>query len=196
MNRMNPASIAIVDDDPLFAEYLSTSLGSRGYETQTFSGGAALLTALATAAPPDLVLLDVQMPGMSGIETLRAIRTAHPPMPVVMLSGLQTPATIVEAVRFGAVDYVLKVDDSSTLDEAGLEAAICRSLERVSLTSEVERLSAQCRDAPDGAQPCWGTSAAMRRVMTMMDRVADSDVSVLLTGESGVGKEVIARELH
>ena len=192
---MQPARIAIVDDDRLFVEYLATFLRSRGYEPVVYSSGAALLKALP-AGQPDAVLLDVMMPHMSGLETLQALRTATPGMPVIMLSGQQMPATIVEAVRLGAVDYVVKSSESAGLQEADLEATICRVLERVTLTEEVARLEGQLADAPDGAQVCWSSGPAMRGVMTMVDRVADSDVSVLISGESGVGKEVIARELH
>ncbi len=193
---MTPARIAIVDDDPAFSSYLSTLLGSRGYEVLTYPNGAELLRALGRVAAPDVVLLDVLMPGMDGLETLRAVHVAHPTVQVIMLSGTQVPATIVDAVRLGAVDYVVKPDDPEGLGEAALEAAIRSAIEKVSLTSEVARLRAQVADEPDGSQPCWGSGAAMRQVVTMIDRVADSDVSVLLTGESGVGKEVIARELH
>jgi two-component system response regulator AtoC len=190
------AKIAIVDDDPLFAEYLATFLQSRGYETTHYSSGAALLKALASTGAPDAVLLDVLMPNMTGLETLREIRSAHPSMPVIMVSGQQVPSTIVDAVRLGAIDYVVKGEGSAELHEAALEAAICRAIERVALTSEVARLSAQLSEAPDGTQPFWSSNRSMRDVMTMVERVADSDVSVLLTGESGVGKEIIARELH
>jgi two-component system response regulator AtoC len=189
------ASVAIVDDDPLFVEYLSTFLHSRGYETSVYSSGAAFLKALP-ASLPDAVLLDVLMPNMTGLDTLRELRSSHPGIPVIMVSGQHVPATIIDAVRLGALDYVVKGDDAEGLQEAALEAAICRAIERVSLTREVARLSAQIAEAPDGAQVCWTSGVAMRDVMTMVDRVADSDASVLLTGESGVGKEVIARELH
>ena len=193
---MTPARIAIVDDDPAFSQYLSVLLGSRGYDVSTFKSGADLLRALDSARAPDVVLLDVLMPGMDGLETLRILRANHSALQVIMLSGTQVPATIVDAVRLGAVDYVVKPDDPEGLGEAALEAAIRNAVEKLSLTSEVARLRAQVVDDPDGAQPCWGSGAEMRRVLTMVERVADSDVSVLLTGESGVGKEVIAHELH
>jgi two-component system response regulator AtoC len=194
---MNAARIAIVDDDPAFAEYLAALLSARGYDTRTHASGGDLLETLSRSGwAPDVVLLDVLMPGMDGLETLRAARQSHPGVQVIMLSGSQVPSTIVDAVRLGAVDYVVKPDDPEGLGEAALEAAIRSAVEKVNLTSEVARLRAQVSEDPDGAQPCWGSGEAMRRVLTMVERVADSDVSVLLSGESGVGKEVIARELH
>jgi two-component system response regulator AtoC len=193
---VTPARLTIVDDDPAFTQYLSTLLGARGYDVTSFSNGADFLRSLGRGAGPDVVLLDVLMPGMDGLETLRAVRSAHPALQVIMLSGTQVPATIVDAVRLGAVDYVVKPDDPEGLGEAALEAAIRGAVEKVNLTTEVARLRAQMADDPDGSQPCWGSGAAMRQVMTMVERVADSDVSVLITGESGVGKEVIAHELH
>ena len=191
-----PARIAIVDDDPAFSQYLAVLLGSRGYEVVTYRSGADLLGALEADRVPDVVLLDVLMPGMDGLETLRMVRANQPALQVVMLSGTQVPATIVDAVRLGAVDYVVKPDDPEGLGEAALEAAIRNAVEKQTLTSEVARLRAQVVDDPEGAQPCWGSGAEMRRVLTMVERVADSDVTVLITGESGVGKEVIAHELH
>ena len=193
---MSSAILAIVDDDQPFAEYLQTMLRSRGYETLMYQSGDALLAGLREGALPDVILLDVLMPGLDGLETLRQIRLAHPAAQVVMLSGGQTPATIVEAVRLGATDYVVKPGDPDGVGEVALEAAIRNALERLSLTSEVQRLRTQVGQDPDGAQPCWSSGKAMQPVMTMVDRVADNDISVLLRGESGVGKEVIAREIH
>jgi two-component system response regulator AtoC len=190
------ANLAIVDDDQPFAEYLQTLLRSRGYETTTYDSGDALLRGLREGALPDVVLLDVSMPGLDGLETLRQIRLAHPAAQVVMVSGGRATEKIVEAVRLGAADYVLKPGDADGVGEVALEAAIRNALERLSLTSEVQRLRTQVGQDPDGAQPCWSSGKAMQPVMTMVDRVADNDVSVLLRGESGVGKEVIAREIH
>ena len=190
------ARLAIVDDDATFTGFLQTFLRTRGYEVDVFHSGGALLDGLNAGAAPQVILLDVQMPDLDGIETLRAISTARPNAQVIMLSGRQTPATIVEAVRLGAADYVVKPGDPEGVGEAALESAIRNALERESLTAEVARLSAQIAEDPDGAQVCWSVGTAMQPVMTMVERVADSDVSVLLRGESGVGKEIIARELH
>ena len=193
---MRAARIAIVDDDPLFVEYLSKLLTTRGYDVTAFHNGSDLLAALASASGPEVVLLDVLMPGMDGLETLRTIHSAHKGVPVIMLSGQQVPSTIVDAVRLGAIDYVVKPDDPSGLGEAALESAIRNAVEKLSLTNEVARLSAQASSEPDGGQTCWSSGSAMREVMTMIERVADAEVSVLISGESGVGKEVVARELH
>lgn len=192
---MTPARLALVDDDQQFVEYLETLLRARGYEVQSFTSGAELLQSLHSDTPPDVVLLDVSMPGMDGLETLKAVRVAHPHVQVIMLSGGIAPATIVDAMRQGALDYVVKPDDPDGLGEAALEAAIRNAVEKTVLSSEVARLRAQVGEDPEGTA-FWGPSAAMRHVMAMVERVADSEISVLLRGESGVGKEVIARELH
>jgi two-component system response regulator AtoC len=190
------ARLAVVDDDPAFTEFLQTLLQTRGYAVDVYHSGADLLQGLRAGSAPHVVLLDVLMPDLDGLETLRAIRHAHPGAQVIMLSGRQAPATIVEAVRLGAADYVLKPGDPEGVGEAALEAAIRNALERESLSAEVARLSAQIAEDPEGTQPCWSSGPAMQPVMAMVERVADSDVGVLLRGESGVGKEVIARELH
>ena len=191
------ARLAEVDDEPVFTEFIETLLHSRGYGVDIFNSGSALIDRLKGGYQPNLILLDVLMPDLDGLETLRVIRQANPTVQVIMRSGRQAPSTIVDALRLGAADYVLKPGDADGVGEAALEAAIRNALERQSLTAEVARLGAQLAEDPEGTQPCWNASSgAMQDVLTMVDRVADSDVSVLLTGESGVGKEVIARELH
>jgi len=190
------ARLAIVDDDAAFTGYLRTFLSAQGYGIEVFNSGTALLEGLRAGSAPSVILLDVLMPDLDGIETLRAIRQARPAAQVIMLSGRQAPQTIVEAVRLGAADYVLKPGDPDGVGEAALEAAIRNALERESLSAEVARLSAQAAEDPQGTQLSWSSGAAMQPVLAMVERVADSDVGVLLRGESGVGKEVIARELH
>jgi DNA-binding NtrC family response regulator len=193
---MNTARLSIVDDDPAFTGFMQTMLKTRGYAVDVFHSGGELLEGLKSGLAPNVILLDVLMPDLDGIETLRAIRAAHPSAQVIMLSGRQAPATIVEAVRLGAADYVLKPGDPEGMGEAALESAIRNALERESLSAEVARLGAQMAEDPDGAQLCWRPSVAMRPVMDMVERIADSDVDVLVRGESGVGKDVVARELH
>jgi two-component system response regulator AtoC len=188
--------IAIVDDDSAFGSYLRTFLSLRGYETRAYSRGDEMLAALKQGDPPDVVLLDVMMPGMNGLETLRALKSAKPDIRVVMLSGRQEAATIVEAVRLGAADYVVKPDDPQGLDEISLEAAIKSALEKTRLTSEITELRRQLNDDQDRAILFWGNSPEMQTIGTMIERVADSDVTVLIRGESGVGKELVARAIQ
>ena len=190
------ARLAVVDDDRQFTGFLSTFLTTRGYQVESYNSGRALLDGLKAGASPNVILLDVAMPDVDGIETLRAIRQTRPSSQVIMLSGRQAPATIIEAVRLGAADYVLKPGDPEGMGEMALEAAIRNALERESLSAEVARLSAHAAEDPAGAQAAWTSGTAMDAVTAMVDRVADSDIGVLLRGESGVGKDVIARELH
>ena len=190
------ARLAVVDDDRNFTGFLSTFLKTRGYTVESYNSGRALLDGLKAGASPHVILLDVAMPDVDGLETLRAIRQQRPSSQVIMLSGRQAPATIIEAVRLGAADYVLKPGDPEGMGEMALEAAIRNALERESLSAEVARLSANAAEDPAGAQASWTSGTAMEAVTAMVDRVADSDIGVLLRGESGVGKDVIARELH
>jgi two-component system response regulator AtoC len=190
------ARLAVVDDDRAFTGFLSTFLKTRGYSVESYNSGRALLEGLKAGATPHVILLDVGMPDVDGLETLRAIRQQRPSSQVIMLSGRQAPATIVEAVRLGAADYVLKPGDPEGVGEMALEAAIRNALERESLSAEVARLSAGVAEDPAGTQASWSSGSAMDAVTAMVDRVADSDIGVLLRGESGVGKDVIARELH
>ena len=115
---MKKPYVAIVDDDSAFSNYLRTFLSLRGYETRSYSRGDELLASVKQGDPPDIVLLDVMMPGMNGLETLRALKAAKPDMQAIMLSGREHASTIVEAVRLGAADYVVKPDDPDALAEA------------------------------------------------------------------------------
>src|SRR5262245_29145442 len=102
--------IAIADDDTTFANYLRTFLASRGYDSRIYRHGEELLAVTRNGDVPDVVLLDVMMPGMDGLTTLKALKSAHPVVQVIMLSGKESAPTIVEAINLGAVNYVVKPD--------------------------------------------------------------------------------------
>jgi two-component system response regulator AtoC len=187
--------IAIADDDLTFANYLKTFLDGRGYQSRIYSHGEDLLAAATLGELPDVVLLDVMMPDMDGIATLRSLKAAHADLQVIMLSGRVNAPTIVEALSLGAVNYVVKPDDPDGLGEIALEAALNQAMEKRQLVSELAELRRQVSD--DQAQAFfWETSVTMRSIAVMVDRVADNDVTVLIRGESGVGKELVARAIH
>jgi len=188
--------VAIVDDDSAFANYLRTFLSLRGYETRSYSRGDEMVAAIKAGDPPDIVLLDVMMPGMTGLDTLRALKTAKPDLQVIMLSGREQASTIVEAVRLGAADYVVKPDDPEGLGEIALDAAIKNAIEKTRLVSEITELRRQLSDDQDRAFLFWGDSPDMRTIAQVIEQVSDSDVTVLIRGESGVGKELVARAIH
>jgi two-component system response regulator AtoC len=188
--------VAIVDDDPAFANYLRTFLSLRGYDSRTYSRGDELLASVKQGEPPDIVLLDVMMPGMNGLETLRALKAAKPELQAIMLSGREQAATIVEAVRLGAADYVVKPDDPEGLGEIALDSAIKSAIEKTRLVSEITELRRQLSDDQDRAFLFWGDSPDMKAIATVIEQVSDSDVTVLIRGESGVGKELVARAIH
>jgi DNA-binding NtrC family response regulator len=188
--------VSIVDDDSGFASYLRTFLSLRGYDTRSYSRGDEMLAAVRAGDPPDIVLLDVMMPGMNGIETLRALKTAKPDLQVIMLSGREHASTIVEAVRLGAADYVVKPDDPEGLGEIALDAAIKNAIEKSRLVSEITELRRQLSDDQDRAFLFWGDSPDMQTIAQVIEQVSDSDVTVLIRGDSGVGKELVARAIH
>jgi two-component system response regulator AtoC len=189
-------SIAVVDDDSGFAGYLRTFLALRGYEARTYTRGDEIVAAIRQGEPPDIVLLDVAMPGMDGLQTLKALKAARPELQVIMLSGREQAPIIVEAVRLGAADYVVKPGDPEGLGEIALDSAIKQAIERSRLVSELSDLRQQLSDDQDQAFLAWGHSPAMGQVAHIIEQVADNDVTVLIRGESGVGKELVAKAIH
>jgi DNA-binding NtrC family response regulator len=161
--------------------YLASLLELRGFAVDTAGDGRSALALLEGGAAPDAVLLDVMMPGLDGLETLRRLREGHPALPVVMLSVIGKAATIVEAMRLGASDYLNKPFEEEELARA-LEGAL----------GAVPSAEA---DAAALAGPLW-RGPALARVRELLEQIAGTDVTVLIQGESGVGKEIVARGVH
>ncbi|HET9317081.1 MAG TPA: sigma-54 dependent transcriptional regulator [Vicinamibacteria bacterium] len=187
---MKPAaSLLLVDDDEAFRQVLGRELGCLGYEVATADSGAAALDRIA-AREPDVVLLDLRLPDRDGLEVLEAIRGTSPGTDVIMLTGHGSIDTAIQAVRAGAFDYVAK---PCPLDE--LDVRIQRALERQSLRRRASLLE-RGLTPPDVASSFVGESADFRRLAELVARVAPSDSTVLITGETGSGKEMVAKLLH
>jgi two-component system response regulator AtoC len=186
-DRPRPPRALVVDDADGMRAYLASLFEARGFEVDTCEDGGRALVLLESGADPDVVVLDVLMPGKDGIETLGEIRERWPELPVLMVSVVGRATTIVSAMRLGAADYLTKPFEESELDAA---------LDRLGLHSAVGtgRPHAGGADAR-GGRPVW-VSPAMRGIRSVIEQIGDTDVTVLVQGESGVGKEVVAREVH
>jgi two-component system response regulator AtoC len=180
--------VLVVDDAEGIRTYLANFLELKGYEVDTVEDGRRALAFLEGGAAPDVVVLDVMMPGLDGIETLRRIRDLDDSLPVVMLSVVGKASTIVQAMELGATDYLNK-----PFEEGELLATLDKVLEKRALELERAQLAGTWDHAPENL--VWA-SEPMRQIRDTLARVADTDVTVLIQGESGVGKEIVARTAH
>ena len=183
-----PRRVLVVDDAEGIRSYLANLLEMHGYHVDTAEDGRRALALLEGGAAPDVVLMDVMMPGMDGLETLRRVREIDPQLPVVILSVVGRASTIVEAMQAGAADYLNK-----PFEEEELEATLQLVLEVRALEDERERLLGELDGDSRGV--VW-QGQALRRVRETIEQIAGANVTVLIQGESGVGKEVVARAIH
>jgi two-component system response regulator AtoC len=181
-------TVLVIDDDPGIREYLETLATRQGYGVYTAADGESALADLDRTCP-DLITLDAVLPGMDGLETLRQIKQRMPEVPVIMLSGHGQARTIVEAMRLGASDFLRK-----PFEVEELELAFQRALDNRALEEEVRSLRGRVRTEVDGLL-MGGDNPKMREVREIIEQVADTDITVLIRGDSGTGKEVVARAL-
>lgn len=183
--------ILIVDDEPSIRKYLQTLLEVDGFEVGAVASGKEALELVgASKERPDFVILDVLMPEMDGIETLRGLMQIDRALNVVMLSCLNEVNTVVEAIRLGAVDYVTKPFEKPELD-----AAFLKVRQKQQLRSENRALREYCEQLTEDLS-FLASSPQMVKIRQQILQIAPVDVPVFLSGESGVGKEVIARMIH
>ena len=178
--------ILVVDDDVKVRALLGEMLTEQGYEVVSAADGTEAIQRV-DENDLSLVLLDFQLPDFDGLKVLEEIRTRRPALPVVMVSGFGTIKLAVEATKGGAYDFIEKPPDPNRV-----ALVIKNALAQDALRREVETLRAETL----GRYHMVGTSAPMQRLYEMIDRVAPSRASVLILGESGVGKELTARAIH
>jgi len=181
-------SVLVVDDDDDAAQLMSEGLRKRGIAARAVSSGAAALEFLRDN-PCDVVVTDVHMAGMTGIELCEQLKVSNRDVLSIVVTGNGELPTAVAAIRAGAFDFVTK-----PLKLDALAIAVSRALEHLGLKRDLLRLrETAASPAPSGIA---GASPAIRETIEMISRVAESDVTVLITGESGTGKELVARALH
>jgi DNA-binding NtrC family response regulator len=180
--------VLVVDDEPQIPRLVGLLLGE-GYLVEASASASAALGRLEDT-PYDVILADLAMPDVDGIELVRRARRRDPDTPIVVFTGQASVETAVAAMREGAFDYLRK-----TAGAQELRAAVERAVAHGSLAREVRRLRGEVERA-HGVNEVIGQSARMQQLMSLVERIAPSDASVLILGESGTGKELLARTIH
>ncbi len=186
---MNKNRILIVDDDESLRRVMQVQLQRAGYEVATAVDGPQALGMLP-AVVPDLVVTDLKMPGMSGVDLLKQIRAEYPEMVIILITAFGTVETAVEAMKAGAFDYVTK-----PVHGEELQLVVSRALEHLNLRQEVRALRASL-DRKYGFETILGRSDALLYVLDLGSRAAQTNSTVLIHGETGTGKELLARAIH
>jgi len=181
--------ILIVDDDPGHLVSVKTIIRSWGYGVETADDGSVTVD-MVKSTPVDLILMDVRMAKLSGIEALKQIKVYNPTIPVIIMTAYSSVNSAVEAIKSGAYDYLIK-----PLDFEVLKLTIERAIEHAGLRKENRSLKEHLRSDYDIAN-IIGRSQPMKKLLEMMSMIAPSEATVLITGDSGTGKELIARSLH
>ena len=181
--------VFIIDDEREMVDLVQLGLRKRGFQVVPFGGGAEALAAL-TEHDVDVVVTDLNMKGMTGLELCHQLVADRPDLPVIVLTAFGSFETAVGAIRAGAYDFVTK-----PVEIEALAIAIRRAAEHRALRGEVKRLR-EVVASTRGRGALIGASPAMQQVYQLLDQVSATDATVLITGESGTGKEIVARAVH
>jgi len=186
---MDKANILVVDDEVVVREGVRRILEGDRYNVESCASGRAALD-LLQEKDFNMVITDLKMPGMSGLEVLKAIKILQPEIPVIIITGYSTVDTAVDAMKNGAIDYIAKPFSPDQLREK-----VARAFEQKTLLLDEIYLRKELRDH-QGFEMFVGESSEMQKVYRRIMQVAPTDSTVLITGESGTGKELVARAIH
>lgn len=186
---MDVKKILIVDDEETVRYSFRKLFREPGWEIIEAANGLEALSAIKKEAP-DLVLMDIEMPGLNGLEAIQRVKSLMPQLPVIIMTAFGTSERVIAAMKYGAFEYLEK-----PFDVARLKAVISEAIETKRISDEDKSIEILPADTHTGEQ-IIGMSPAIKEVYKMIGRVAASDVSVLLNGESGTGKELVAKAIH
>jgi len=181
--------VLVIDDDPGLAEVIELLLSREGYAAERAGSVKAGLERIGTVAI-DLVITDLKLPDGTGLDVIRRIRDLRPELPIIMITSYSSMESAIAALRAGAVDYIIKPFDNDEFVHA-----VERTLHERRIKRENAILRRNLKSAY-GVRPIVGESAGMRRVLDLVHKVAATDANVLISGESGAGKELVALALH
>lgn len=187
----NKHRVLVADDDASIRHLIKTLLTEEGFEVLEASSGEQLLREVGGSKPPDLVLMDLRMPDGGGIEVLQKLKTDHAGIGAILMTAYGTANTAIQAIQLGAFDYVTKPFE---LEDVLL--TIRHYFEYQDLSAEVEALRSELTISADPMEKIVGNSAKMQEIYKTIGRVARSDATVLIWGETGTGKELVANAMH
>jgi len=186
---MNREVVLVIDDKPNIREVLSAILENEGYGVETCESAEKALEKIPKILP-DLILTDLKMPGIDGIELMKSVKAIDTHMPVILITAFGTITSAVEAIKAGAYDYLTK-----PIDYERLKILIKRALNEKEISTENRYLKEEL-EIKYSLNNLLGKSSVMRRLFSLIQTVSSSNSSVIIQGESGTGKELIAKAIH
>lgn len=187
-NQERP-KVLVVDDDPRICSLVADTLELQSLEVITATDAGAALQGVRSDAP-DIVILDLRLPGLDGIEALRRLKEIAPQLPVIILTGYGDVSSAVEAMRLGAYDFLTK-----PVETEKILVVVRRALEHQALGTEINELRNKLRQR-DTLRWLMGRSPEIQQVIQQIRQVAESNFTILIQGETGTGKELVARSIH